>query len=344
MRLTRRGWVALVVVVLGVVNAVAFGPRALNAVVIPVVVALVVGAVQVWRASPPRVVRDPPDDGFPGETHTVSLTIEADRAFPATTTDALSDGLSGEATIESVVGDGRRSYDVTYRARGPATIGPVTIVAHDLLSLFSKSFTVGETTEVLVFPRVRSLTATARRNLSALVTRQLTDDRDEFDRLREYVPGDSLRDIHWKSSAKSGDLVVKAYNDRAASDAVAVSVGTSDGYEDDVAEAAATLCCSLLDVGIPVRLTTPAGIVDAAPGDGRRILAHLSRMRTGVVPDETAEVVVRGDAGRTHVRIAGRETTFDQLRVSETTDTGASADGRSGDGGIGQSGRHGVTA
>ncbi|ELZ96519.1 hypothetical protein C440_05208 [Haloferax mucosum ATCC BAA-1512] len=343
MKLTRRGWVALAVVVLGVGNAVAYGPRALNAVVIPVVVALVAGAIQVRRVSRPRVNRDTPPDGFPGETRTVSLAIDADRPFPATTTDALSDGVSGDATIDSVVGDGTLSYDVTLGVRGPATLGPTTIVATDLLGLFSESFTVGETTELLVFPHVRMLTATARRDLSALATLQLTDDRDEFDRLREYVPGDSLRDIHWKSSAKSGDLVVKTYNDRAASDAVRISVGTADGHEDDAAEAAATLCCSLLDVGVPVHLTTPAGVVDAAPGDDRRVLAHLSRMQTGAVPNETAEVVVRGDAGRTHVRIAGRETTFDDLRVADSGETVVAADGRPGDRETARSGRRGVT-
>ncbi|ELK50389.1 hypothetical protein D320_17049, partial [Haloferax sp. BAB-2207] len=44
MRLTLRGWVAVAVVVVGVANAVAYGPRALNAVVVPVAVGLVVGA------------------------------------------------------------------------------------------------------------------------------------------------------------------------------------------------------------------------------------------------------------------------------------------------------------
>jgi len=315
MRLTLRGWVAVAVVVVGVANAVAYGPRALNAVVVPVAVGLVVGAVQVWRASPPRVERVAPDDGFPGETRTVSLDIDADRSFPATTTDALSPGLDGDAAVDSVVGDGRVDYEVTYRARGPATLGPATVVARDILGLFSKSFTAGGTTEVVVFPRVRSLGAAARRDLSALADAGRTDERAEFDRLREYVPGDPLRDIHWKSTAKSGDLVVKAYDDRVTADAVRVSVGATDGHEDDAAEAAATLCCALLDAGVPVHLTSSAGVVEATPGDRRRVLGHLSRLRSGSVPDETAEIVVNGDAGETRVALGGRETTFDRLRV-----------------------------
>ncbi|KAB1187399.1 MULTISPECIES: DUF58 domain-containing protein [Haloferax] len=327
MKLTVRGWVAVAAVVVGVANAVAFGPRALNAVVVPIAVALVVGAVQVWRVSPPRVVRDPPEDGFPGETATVSLTIDSERTFPATTTDTLSDGLGGDSSVESVVGDGTISYDVRYRARGPARVGPATIVAHDLLGLFSRTFTAGGVSEVLVFPRTGSLTTSARRDLSALSDRQTMTHRGEFDRLREYESGDPLRDIHWKSSAKSGDLVVKTYINRTNPDAVSVSAGGVEGREDDVAEAAATIACSLLDAGVPVHLTSPLGVTDAVPGERRHILAHLSRLESGSVPDSDAEVVVRGDAGQTYVTFGGRETTFDQLRARSGGETDGLLDG-----------------
>ncbi|WP_396611549.1 DUF58 domain-containing protein [Haloferax sp. S1W] len=315
MRPTLRGWAALVVVALGVGNAVAFGPRALNAVVIPVVVALLIGAVQVWRISPPRAVRAPPDDGFPGETHTVSLDIETDHPFPATTTDFLSANLEGDATVQSIVGDGSISYDVTYDARGLATLGPATVVATDVLGFFTRTFTVGGTTEILVYPRLRSLSATARRDLSLLSNFGTGEDREEFDRLRPYVPGDSLRDVHWKSTARSGDLVVKAFADHADPDAVGVSVGSIEGRVDDVAEATASLCWSLLDAGVPIHLTSPAGTIDAAPGDQHQVLAHLAQMDSGSVPDESAAVVVRGDIEQTRIVFGGHETTFERLRA-----------------------------
>ncbi|CQR48865.1 hypothetical protein BN996_00314 [Haloferax massiliensis] len=109
--------------------------------------------------------------------------------------------------------------------------------------------------------------------------------------------------------------MVKAYSDRVTADAVRVSAGATDGHEDDAAEAAATLCCALLDAGVPVHLSSPAGVVEATAGDRRRVLEHLSRLRSGSVPDETAAVVVSGDAGKTHVALGGRETTFDRLRA-----------------------------
>lgn len=36
---------------------------------------------------------------------------------------------------------------------------------------------------------------------------------NEFLSLREYRPGDSIRNIHWKSWAKTGDLIIKEYQD-----------------------------------------------------------------------------------------------------------------------------------
>lgn len=33
----------------------------------------------------------------------------------------------------------------------------------------------------------------------------------EFDNLREYIPGDNIRDIDWKASSRSGNLLVKRY-------------------------------------------------------------------------------------------------------------------------------------
>ncbi|WP_380675384.1 hypothetical protein [Salinigranum sp. GCM10025319] len=66
MRLTRRGWVVVVVGVSGTAMAALFGARALNAVVFPCVVALVAALVQVRRIDPPTGRPNPPEERLPG--------------------------------------------------------------------------------------------------------------------------------------------------------------------------------------------------------------------------------------------------------------------------------------
>jgi len=70
-------------------------------------------------------------------------------------------------------------------------------------------------TEIRVYPNLLS----EGKDLSALFTRkqlgvhsqrQLGKGRD-FEQLREYVPGDSYEDIHWKATAKRGTVVTKIF-------------------------------------------------------------------------------------------------------------------------------------
>lgn len=70
--------------------------------------------------------------------------------------------------------------------------------------------------ELRVYPNLR----TERRRLASLFLerndRQIRAQRQrgqgrEFDKLRQYQPGDSLSDIHWKATAKRGQLITKEF-------------------------------------------------------------------------------------------------------------------------------------
>lgn len=70
--------------------------------------------------------------------------------------------------------------------------------------------------ELQVYPNLRA----ERRRLASLFLerndRQLRAQRQrgqgrEFDKLRQYQPGDSLGDIHWKATAKRGQLITKEF-------------------------------------------------------------------------------------------------------------------------------------
>jgi uncharacterized protein (DUF58 family) len=49
-----------------------------------------------------------------------------------------------------------------------------------------------------------------RRAFGARAQRQIGKGRD-FEKLREYLPGDSFEDVHWKATAKRGHLITKIF-------------------------------------------------------------------------------------------------------------------------------------
>jgi uncharacterized protein (DUF58 family) len=319
-RLTRRGWAVVAVGVAGVGLAATFGPRALNAVVLPAVVALAAGLVQVWTAGTPAVRRDVPPDDHADATHPVRLRFETDTPFAARVTESADEGLGVEPeSVETTVGDRPVEFEVTYRERGVHRLGPVSVTARDVLGLAVADRTCDSQSSVVVYPRAHALTPAALEDLRGLASAGRSNDRDEFDRLREYDRGDALRDVHWKTSAKREDLVVKEFSADNRSQRVEVAAGAGEDQADAMAEAAASIVLALLGEGVPVDLTTPSGSLEAVPGAGRAVLESLARTGAGRVPTEEADIVVEAANGRVSVHIAGTTRTFESL-VSDRID------------------------
>ena len=91
-----------------------------------------------------------------------------------------------------------------------------------------------------------------------------------FHALREYVPGDDLRHVHWRSYAHTGTLMVKEHVDTSLPQ-ITLVVDTSlrsysaEDFEQAV-EVAASLVAGTVEAGLPVRLVTTSG--DGAQGRG----------------------------------------------------------------------------
>jgi uncharacterized protein (DUF58 family) len=314
MRLTRRGKGVLGVALLGFLMAAMFGSRALNAVVLPAFVALVAGAVQLRNVDAPAVTRETPADGFPGETGTVTLRFETDDPFAGVVADSVPEGLDTDpAAVETTVGAGPVSYELRYEDRGEHVLGPVYLTARDVLGLVERDLTVAARSRLVVYPSVADLAPAAMNELQSLYDTARTDERDEFDRLRGYERGDPLRDVHWKSTAKYDDLVVKEFAADTQAQAVTVAAGAAVGAADAMAEAVASVALGLLSMGIPVEVYTPNGELSASVGGERAVLEHLARTGRGGVPAETADVEVVASTGTTTVRIGDVETTFGAL-------------------------------
>ncbi|MFB6102064.1 MAG: DUF58 domain-containing protein [Haloplanus sp.] len=322
-RPTRRGIGVASVAVAGAAMSVTFGPRSLDAVVLPAVVALVAAGVQLTAFDPPHAEREPPPPGDPDTTGTVTLTLATDTPATAVVYDRLPPGLDGDARVTALVGDDAPpiTYTVTYRERGDHGLGPARVHARDVLGLAERTFVAEGDGSVLVYPRVFRPSAAVSERLRALSTPAATAERGAFDHLREYARGDSLRDVHWKSSAKRDDLVVQEFTEDGDRRTVTVAASADAGRADPMAEAAASVGYALLAEGARVALTTPGGRTVLEPGDTDRLLAHLARVGAGHVTTRDVDVHVDAGIDGTEIRIDGERLPFDPGRRRRVGDT-----------------------
>ena len=106
------------------------------------------------------------------------------------------------------------SYELECRDRGRFTVGPLTVRGSDVFGFFPWVTVLDETTEVIVYPALHDLDVLIEEGLAAgnlHISDPLYEDVTRYRSLREYVPGDELRRIHWKVSAKMGDLYTKEF-------------------------------------------------------------------------------------------------------------------------------------
>jgi len=107
-------------------------------------------------------------------------------------------------------------FRIPTERRGIVTVGPARTVRADPIGLMRREIVWSQTVELHVHPRTVSIAALSTgfiRDLEGSPTRDLTASDIAFHALREYVPGDDRRFIHWKSSAKTGTFMVRQFEE-----------------------------------------------------------------------------------------------------------------------------------
>lgn len=109
------------------------------------------------------------------------------------------------------------NHTTSFKYRGTYEIGVKCLYISDFLHLFSIRLDVDIYNNVLVYPRRLGMemklatSATDIPNDSAKVV--FSTEKAEISNIREYIPGDSLKSIHWKLSSKTPTtLMVKEFN------------------------------------------------------------------------------------------------------------------------------------
>lgn len=108
----------------------------------------------------------------------------------------------------------RTSYRHRFSRRGLYKLSGFRIGTKFPFALFRKSRILEQSDEVLVFPSIYPVPPPAPRSRHAEGTMVSRIGRTgEFFGLREYRQGDDRRDIHWRSTARSGRTLVREYEE-----------------------------------------------------------------------------------------------------------------------------------
>jgi uncharacterized protein (DUF58 family) len=216
----------------------------------------------------------------------------------------------------------RLSYRLPTDRRGPLPVGPLELSYGDPLNLTTARFLGSTRTELLVFPALVELTALRAgagtvTGTDRQVVRSLAPAGDEFFALRPYVLGDELKRVHWRNSARIGELVVRQEERPRQGQVVVVLDVRRDGYDEPGFERAVSAADSALHAawagGDAVRfLTSNAG--DSGPIAQRSQLDAIEERLARISPTPAASVVrtiedaARGTTGGSLVVVTGRLT------------------------------------
>jgi uncharacterized protein (DUF58 family) len=180
--------------------------------------------------------------------------------------------------------------------RAVLSVGPVTSVRADPLSLLRReqALTVEET--LYVHPRTVRVEGSAAgliRDLEGNTVRKLTESDIAFHALRDYVPGDDRRHIHWKTSARSGQLMVRQFEETRRSHLlILLSSRVEDYAVDDELELAISVAGSL-----GVQVLADGQTLSALTSDSslhartsRQLLDQLAGVTFAGTPDRLSQV------------------------------------------------------
>lgn len=174
-----------------------------------------------------------------------------------------------QAVLSLAPGEQRTfSYRLHCRKRGVYRLGPLTIQAGDLLALVPVRVSEFAPEPIVVYPRVlpiaRLRLPTHSPRVALAARAPLFQDPARVGGVRDYLPGDSPRRIHWTASAASGHLVVKRFQPAIARDCLLCLDLSPEGYpvreRGELSELAIEVAASLAS-HIVHRERLPVGLV-----------------------------------------------------------------------------------
>ncbi|MET0303197.1 MAG: DUF58 domain-containing protein [Microbacteriaceae bacterium] len=200
-----------------------------------------------------------------------------------------------EAHVPLLRGGGDHTEQLTIQARrrGVITVGPMTISRGDPVGVLRREISWPEVQSIYVHPvtvQIPSTSAGLVRDLEGTPTSDIVDSDLSFHAIRDYAAGDSQRHIHWKSTAKTGKLMVRQYEEtRRSRIALLLDLDEAEYASEDEFELAVSAAASLGVQGIrdgrEVLVTASAELPEVARGT-------VQSIRT--IPTITARTMLDG--------------------------------------------------
>jgi uncharacterized protein (DUF58 family) len=161
-------------------------------------------------------------------------------------------------------------YQIECLTRGYYQVGPLTLEGGDLFGLHRRFRVVTEPAYLLVYPRVVPLTGydlASRRPIGdVILTHRLYEDPTRIAGVRPYEAGDPLNRVHWRATARTGELHSKVFEPSTLAGATLLLDFHAAGYHargepfrsELAVTAAASLANAVCEMGQQVGLVTNA--------------------------------------------------------------------------------------
>lgn len=303
-RLTPAGWVFAIAFGLTISAALNTGINLLYMLAAAVLSFLIVSYFLAWRslrrvnlhvAAPRAAHRD--------QEVALTLTIENRKWLsPLASTRIESSNAWGEAVgyvrVISAKAYARLRVREVFPRRGSYSIPAYTLVTRFPFGLVEGWKSFSSEGQILVYPRVHPLRTSAAEQTSGsrYRSRTVAGDGDEFYSMREYLPGDDIRRISWRTSARMGKLMIRELarqNSRfvlflldTRRDPVKDGPDFDERFEQAI-ELVASLGVTLLERQYNIAIECPQGHLESGEGSGqkRRMLEFLARIEATTVSE-----------------------------------------------------------
>jgi uncharacterized protein (DUF58 family) len=184
-------------------------------ILIVLVILLCYGFTRFWLSGLKGRVNNPGEHYLPGQTFQIDASVENTSRWPRSflNLQIKTGNRDQERKVMIDLPSGAScswQEQISYPRRGLYQVGPLVVEASDPFGIFRLRRTLDKGKQIIICPETQEL-PNFQAESGPLRNRFMSQEAGAFSGIREYVPGDSLSRIHWRSTAHTGKLIVKEF-------------------------------------------------------------------------------------------------------------------------------------